>query len=467
MAIEPLDATVEQDDTELRDITRRFWVGTVLTAPLLIYVMGNMLLGHPFHRWISPAVSQWAEMALATPVVLWCAWPFFVRGARSIRTMSPNMWTLITIGVSLAYIYSVVATILPTLFPESPRDDSGRVGVYFEAAAVIVTLVLLGQVLELRARRQTGGAIRKLLELAPPTARRIAEDGSEEDVAVDELRPDDRVRVRPGDKIPIDGEVVEGRSTIDETMLTGEPVPVEKGAGDSVTGGTVNKTGSFVMRVSRTGSDTTLAQIVQMVAEAQRSRAPIQRLADAVAGWFVPIVVLIAIIAFVVWLLVGPSPAFSYALVAAVSVLIIACPCALGLATPMSIMVAAGQGAKQGVLIKNAAALEVFEKITTVVVDKTGTLTEGRPKLVIAEVADGQDDPRVLALLAAAERGSEHPLAEAIVAGLSPRSRVHACLGGKGGPARRAEQARRDDRCRCMRTAQRVRIHYPSPCSSK
>ena len=424
MALEPLDPTAAHDDTELRDMTRRFWVGTVLTAPLLIYVMGNMLLGHPFHRWISPAVSQWAEMALATPVVLWCAWPFFVRGVRSVRLMSPNMWTLISIGVSLAYIYSVVATIAPTLFPETLRNEAGRVGVYFEAAAVIVTLVLLGQVLELRARRQTGGAIRELLELAPPTARRIAEDGSEEDVAVEVLRPDDRVRVRPGDKIPIDGEVVEGRSTIDEAMLTGEPVPVEKGTGDSVTGGTVNKTGSFVMRVSRTGSDTTLAQIVKMVAEAQRSRAPIQRLADAVAAWFVPIVVLIAIIAFVVWLLVGPSPAFSYALVAAVSVLIIACPCALGLATPMSIMVAAGQGAKQGVLIKNASALEVFEKINTIVVDKTGTLTEGRPELVVAEVAEGMDEQRVLALLAAAERGSEHPLAEAIVSGLESRTEL-------------------------------------------
>ena len=424
MALEPLDATVEHDDTELRDMTRRFWIATVLTSPLLIYVMGNMLLGHPFHRWISPAASQWGELVLATPVVLWCAWPFFVRGARSIRTMKPNMWTLISIGVSLAYIYSVVATVSPTLFPESLRDGAGRVGVYFEAAAVIVTLVLLGQVLELRARRRTGGAIRELLELAPPTARRIADDGSEEDIAVEELRPDDRVRVRPGDKIPIDGEVVEGRSTIDEAMLTGEPVPVEKGVGDSVTGGTLNKAGSFVMRVSRTGSETTLAQIVQMVAEAQRSRAPIQRLADAVAAWFVPAVVLIAIVAFVVWLLVGPSPAFSYALVAAVSVLIIACPCALGLATPMSIMVAVGQGAKQGVLIKNAAALEIFEKITTIVVDKTGTLTEGRPELVVAEVAGGHDADRVMALLAAAERGSEHPLAEAIVAGLEDRTEL-------------------------------------------
>jgi Cu+-exporting ATPase len=403
-------------------MSRRFWVGAALTAPLLITVMSNMLFGHPLHRWISPAVSQWGEMALATPVVLWCAWPFFVRGVRSIRTLTPNMWTLISIGVSLAFIYSVVATVSPALFPESLRDQAGRVGAYFEAAAVIVTLVLLGQVLELRARRRTGGAIRELLELAPPTARRIADDGTEEDVAVEELRPDDRVRVRPGDKIPIDGEVVEGRSTIDEAMLTGEPVPVEKGAGDAVTGGTVNKAGSFVMRVSRTGSDTTLAQIVQMVAEAQRSRAPIQRLADAVSAWFVPIVILIAIIAFVVWLLVGPSPAFSYALVAAVSVLIIACPCALGLATPMSIMVAAGLGARQGVLIKNAAALENFEKITTIVVDKTGTLTEGRPELVVAEVLDGLDERRILALLAAAERGSEHPLAEAIVAGLEDRT---------------------------------------------
>ena len=422
MALEPLDPAAAQDDTELRDMARRFWVATVFTAPLLVYVMGNMLFGHPFHRWIGPAVSQWGELVLATPVVLWCAWPFFVRGVRSVRAVQPNMWTLISIGVSLAYVYSVVATIAPQLFPDSLRDEAGRVGVYYEAAAVIVTLVLLGQVMELRARRRTGGAIRELLELAPATARRVSDDGSEQDVAVEELHPGDRVRVRPGDKIPIDGEVLEGRSTIDESMLTGEPVPVEKTSGVGVTGGTLNKAGSFVMRVSRTGSDTTLAQIVQMVAEAQRSRAPIQRLADAVAAWFVPIVVVIAIMAFGTWMLVGPSPAFSYALVAAVSVLIIACPCALGLATPMSIMVAAGQGAKQGVLIKNAAALETFEKITTIVVDKTGTLTEGRPELVLAEVTEGLDERRVLALLAAAERGSEHPLAEAIVAGLEDRT---------------------------------------------
>jgi Cu+-exporting ATPase len=332
------------------------------------------------------------------------------------------MWTLISIGVAIAYVFSVVATIAPGLFPEALRGDDGRVGVYFEAAAVIVTLVLLGQVMELRARRQTGGAIRELLELAPPTARRLSDDGNEEDVSVEALRPDDRVRVRPGDKVPIDGSVVEGRSTVDESMLTGEPVPVRKSEGDEVTGGTVNKTGSFVMRVSRTGAETTLAQIVQMVADAQRSRAPIQRIADAVAAWFVPAVVVVAIIAFVVWLLVGPSPAFSYALIAAVSVLIIACPCALGLATPMSIMVAAGQGAKQGVLVKNAAALEAFEKIDTVVVDKTGTLTEGKPKLVVVDVQSGFDERRVLALMAAAERGSEHPLAEAIVAGLEDRT---------------------------------------------
>ena len=422
MALEPVDATAEQDDTELRDMTRRFWIATAFTAPLLVYVMGNMLFGHPFESWISPAVSQWAELVLATPVVLWCAWPFFVRGIRSIRAVQPNMWTLISIGVAIAYVFSVVATVAPGLFPEGLQDDSGRVGVYFEAAAVIVTLVLLGQVMELRARRQTGGAIRELLELAPPTARRISADGNEEDVPVDDLRPEDRVRVRPGDKIPIDGSVEEGRSTVDESMLTGEPVPVEKAEGDEVTGGTVNKSGSFIMRVSRTGSETTLAQIVQMVAEAQRSRAPIQRVADAVAAWFVPAVVAVAIIAFVVWLLVGPSPAFSYALVAAVSVLIIACPCALGLATPMSIMVATGRGAKQGVLVKNAAALEAFEEIDTIVVDKTGTLTEGKPTLVAAEVQAGLDEQRVLGLLAAAERGSEHPLAEAIVAGLEDRT---------------------------------------------
>ncbi|HHN78870.1 MAG TPA: heavy metal translocating P-type ATPase, partial [Phycisphaerales bacterium] len=410
MALEPVDASAEQDDGELRDMTRRFWIAAALSTPLLLLVMLNMLPGHPVETIIGPVVSQWIELALATPVILWCAFPFFVRGVQSIRTMNPNMWTLISIGVSIAYVFSVVATIAPGLFPESLRNDAGRVGVYFEAAAVIVALVLLGQVLELRARRQTGGAIKELLELAPPTARLIGEDGTDREVPVETLKPGDLVRVRPGDKVPIDGEVVEGRSTIDESMLTGEPLPVNKAAGDEVTGGTVNKTGSFIIRVSRVGSETTLARIVQMVADAQRSRAPIQRLADAVAAWFVPAVVAIAIISFIVWLAVGPTPAFTYALVAAISVLIIACPCALGLATPMSIMVAVGQSAKRGVLVKNAAALEVFEKVDTVVVDKTGTLTEGRPRLVAMEPVAGEDKAALCAILAAAERGSEHPL---------------------------------------------------------
>ncbi len=418
MALEPVDASAEQDDGELNDMTRRFWIATALSTPLLLLVMLNMLPSHPVETLIGPAVSQWIELTLATPVILWCAFPFFVRGVQSIRTMNPNMWTLISIGVSIAYVFSVVATIAPGLFPDSLRNDAGRVGVYFEAAAVIVALVLLGQVLELRARRQTGGAIKELLELAPPTARLIGEDGTDREVPVETLKPGDLVRVRPGDKVPIDGEVVEGRSTVDESMLTGEPLPVNKAAGDEVTGGTVNKTGSFIIRVSRVGSDTTLAQIVQMVADAQRSRAPIQRLVDAVAAWFVPAVVAIAIISFIVWLAVGPTPAFTYALVAAISVLIIACPCALGLATPMSIMVAVGQGAKRGVLVKNAAALEVFEKVDTVVVDKTGTLTEGRPRLVAMEPVAGEDKAVLCAILAAAERGSEHPLAEAIVEGL-------------------------------------------------
>lgn len=428
MALEPLDATAEQDDTELNDMTRRFWVSVVFSAPLLVYVMVGMFSAHPLEDVLSPMALQVLEMLLATPVVLWCAWPFYVRAVQSVRLRSANMWTLIGLGVSISYIYSVFAVLAPELFPEGLRGEDGRVGVYFEVAAVIIALVLLGQVMELRARRQTGGAIKELLELAPPSARRIEPDGSEHDVAVDELREGDRVRVRPGDKIPIDGEVLEGRSTIDESMLTGEPVPVEKNEGDPVTGGTLNKTGAFIMRVSRTGAETTLAQIVQMVAEAQRSRAPIQRIADSVSAWFVPIVVLISIIAFVAWLLVGPEPALSYALVAAISVLIIACPCALGLATPMSIMVAAGKGAKQGVLIKNAAALETFEKIDTVVVDKTGTLTEGNPKLVRVELTPEQESQRdeneVMAMLAAAERGSEHPLAEAIVHGLEERTDI-------------------------------------------
>lgn len=422
MALEPVDVALEEDDSELRSMTRRFRVAAAFTAPLLFYVMGDMLLGHSWQARIDPAASQWAQFAIATPVVLWCAWPFFVRGFDSIRNMHPNMWTLISIGVSIAYLFSAIATAAPSAFPEALRDHSGRVGVYFEAAAVIVTLVLLGQVLELRARQRTSGAIRELLKLAPPSARRVRDDGVEENVTVEALAPGDRVRVRPGDKIPIDGDVIEGRSTVDESMLTGEPIPVEKAAGDQVTGGTVNKTGSFILRVSRIGAETTLAQIVKMVSQAQRSRAPIQRLADAVAAWFVPAVVVVSLVAFVTWLLVGPPPALAYALVAAVTVLIIACPCALGLATPMSVMVAAGQGARSGVLIKNAAALEAFESVDTIVVDKTGTLTEGRPKLLAAKVIGGLDEERALALLAAAERGSEHPLAEAILEGLEART---------------------------------------------
>ena len=422
MALEPVDATAAQDDSELREMSRRFWIASLLTAPLLVTVMANMFFDNGPAGVIGHATSQWLELALSTPVVLWCAWPFYVRGMRSVRSFSPNMWTLISIGVSIAFVFSVVATVAPGLFPEPFRGEGGRVGVYFEAAAVIVTLVLLGQVLELRARRQTGGAIRELLELAPSTARRMGDDGSEEEVPADALVPGDRIRVRPGDKIPIDGEVIDGRSTVDESMLTGEPVPIEKQSGDEVTGGTVNKTGSFVMVVSRVGADTTLSQIVQMVADAQRSRAPIQRLADAVAAWFVPAVIAIAVIAFAVWVLVGPEPSLTYALIAAVSVLIIACPCALGLATPMSIMVAAGKGARMGVLIKNAAAIETFEKVDTVVVDKTGTLTEGRPELVLARVVGDLAEDRVFALIAGAERGSEHPLAEAIVQGLDAKT---------------------------------------------
>ncbi len=422
MALEPMDATAAPDDSERKDMTRRFWISVVFTAPLFLYAMGKMFVGDSFHRFIPANVGPWIELFLATPVVSWCAWPFFVRGVRSIRTMRPNMWTLISIGVTISFLYSVVATIAPGMFPESFRNDRGHVAVYFEAAAVIITLVLLGQVMELRARRQTGGAIRELLELAPATARRVDDSGSDQEVPIEDLVRGDRVRVRPGDKIPIDGEVVEGRSTVDESMLTGEPVPVEKSAGDAITGGTVNTTGSFVMTVSRTGDETTLARIVRMVADAQRSRAPIQRSADSVAAWFVPAVVLVAIVAFVVWWLVGPAPAFPYALVAAVSVLIIACPCALGLATPMSIMVATGRGAKQGVLVKDAAALEAFESVDTIVVDKTGTLTEGKPELVTIEEFGDRPQDELFAMLAAAERGSEHPLAEAIVTGLEART---------------------------------------------
>lgn len=421
MALEPMTPSGEdEDDGELNDMTRRFWAGAVLTLPVLLLAMGP-LVGLPVSEWIGHTVARWLELLLATPVILWAGWPFFVRGYRSIVTWNLNMFTLISIGTAAAWGYSVVATLTPGVFPDSFRDASGSVGVYFEAAAVIVTLVLLGQVLELRARRRTSGAIRALLDLAAKTARRIDADGNETEVPLDEVQIGDRLRVRPGEKVPTDGKLVEGRSTIDESMITGEPMPVQKEAGDKVTGATVNQRGSFVMEAQRVGGETLLAQIVQMVAEAQRSRAPIQRLADLAASYFVPAVLVVAVITFVVWAVWGPTPAMAYAIVNAVAVLIIACPCALGLATPMSIMVGVGRGAQAGVLIKSADALEIMEKIDTLVVDKTGTLTEGKPRLVAVETAEGFAEDEVLRLAASLEKGSEHPLAEAIVRGAQER----------------------------------------------
>ncbi len=394
MALEPKTVLLEEEgpSAEYLDMRRRFWVSAALSLPLLIWVMGEHLLGlgHAIPR----QMAHWLQLALATPVVLWAGWPIFKRCWASFQKLSPNMWTLIGIGVGAAYLYSVVATIAPGIFPAAFRGPEGQVDVYFEAAAVIVALVLLGQVLELRARERTSGAIKALLRLAPETARRVRDGGADEEVPLEEVQVGDRLRVRPGDKIPVDGEVIEGRSTVDESMLTGEPVPVEKTRGDRVSAGTVNQSGSFILRAERVGSETMLARIVQMVAEAQRSRAPIQRLVDVVAGWFVPAVVAIAIIAFVVWSIFGPPPAMAYALIAAVSVLIIACPCALGLATPMSIMVGTGRGAQAGVLIKNAEALERFAKVDTLVVDKTGTLTEGKPKVTTLVPAAGMDEKR-------------------------------------------------------------------------
>jgi P-type Cu+ transporter len=421
MALEPVDSSVESDNAELRDMTRRFIVSVILTVPLLVVAMGNLLPSRPIDALLGQTTSRWIEFILATPVMFYCAWPFFVRAVQSVKLLSPNMFTLVGMGVGVAYVFSAIATLLPDIFPEAFRDDAGMVEVYFEAAAFITMLVLLGQVLELRARARTGSAIRELLELAPPTALRIRPGQPDEIVAVEELQKGDHVRVRPGEKIPIDGLVTEGHSTVDESMLTGEPLPVIKESGEQVTGGTVNLTGSFIFEVEHIGAETMLAQIVQMVAEAQRSRAPIQKIVDAVAAWFVPVVIVIAITSFIVWSIVGPPPAMAYALIAAISVLIIACPCALGLATPMSIMVAAGKGAQNGVLIKDAEALEIFEKITTVVVDKTGTLTEGKPTLTTVQVTQGFDERRVLSVVAAAERSSEHPLASAIVKGATAR----------------------------------------------
>ncbi|MEZ4588298.1 MAG: heavy metal translocating P-type ATPase [Gemmatimonadales bacterium] len=422
MALEPMIPTADaEENAELADMSRRFWISLTLTVPVVLFVMGDLLPGQPVARLVSPKARMWIELLLATPVCTWAAWPFYVRAVASIRTLRLNMFTLIGMGVSVAFLYSLVAALLPGIFPPSFRGEGGEVAVYFEAAAVIVTLILLGQVLELRARTQTGAAIRKLLDLAAKTARRIQHDGREEDVPLDQVVPGDRLRVRPGEKIPVDGVVLEGRSAVDESMVSGEPIPVEKGAGDRVVGATVNGTGALVMRAEKVGAETLLARIVAMVAEAQRSRAPIQKLADTVSGWFVPIVVAIAIVTFAVWGLVGPEPRMAHAIINAVAVLIIACPCALGLATPMSIMVATGKGATLGVLFRNAEAIEVLRKVDTLVVDKTGTLTEGRPRLVTVQPAAGVDEGELLALASGLERASEHPLAAAIVAGATER----------------------------------------------
>ncbi|CZO85772.1 copper-transporting P-type ATPase [Legionella pneumophila] len=412
MTLEPESITTEEGASpEYLDMRWRFWVGLVLTFPIVLLEMG----AHGFGHFISANISNWIQLLLATPVVLWGGWPFFVRGWHSLKTRQLNMFTLIAMGIGVAWAYSVVAVLFPGIFPLAFRSQFGTVAVYFEAAAVITTLVLLGQVLELKAREQTGSAIRALLKLAPESAHRIKEDGSEEEVSLDKVHVGDKLRVRPGEKIPVDGEVLEGRSFIDESMVTGEPIPVTKEAGAKVIGATINQTGSFIMKAMHVGSDTMLARIVQMVSEAQRSRAPIQRLADTVSGWFVPAVILVAVLSFILWALFGPQPAFSYGLIAAVSVLIIACPCALGLATPMSIMVGVGKGAQSGVLIKNAESLERMEKVNTLVVDKTGTLTEGRPKLTRIVTDDEFDEEAILTFAASIEHQSEHPLATAIV----------------------------------------------------
>ncbi len=421
MTLEPRVVSAgDEDSPELADMTRRFWISVALSLPLILIEMADMVPGQPVQRMMSASVRTWIELALATPVVLWAGAPLFVRAWQSIVNRSLNMFTLIGMGVGVAYGYSLAA-IFPNLFPDSFRAADGSVPVYFEAAAAITALVLLGQVLELRARSNTSSAIKALLGLAPKTARVIRPDGREEDVPLDRVVPGDLLRVRPGEKVPVDGVVVEGTSAVDESMVTGESIPVEKKPGDRVIGATINGTGGFIMRAERVGSDTLLAQIVRMVSEAQRSRAPIQRLVDVVASYFVPAVILAAVVTFIIWAIVGPQPRMAYALVNAVAVLIIACPCALGLATPMSIMVATGRGATEGVLIKNAEALEILEKVDTLVVDKTGTLTEGKPRLVSVTALDGFTDADVLRLAANLERGSEHPLAAAIVSGAEER----------------------------------------------
>jgi Cu+-exporting ATPase len=434
MGLEPELATADTGpNPEFIDMRRRFWIGLVLTVPVFVLEMGAHLVGA--HNWVDPALSNYIQFVFATPVVLWAGWPFFERGWQSLVTRNLNMFTLIAIGTGVAYVYSVVATFAPGIFPEAFRGHEGAPAVYFESAAVITVLVLVGQVLELRAREATSGAIRALLDLAPKTARRVKDDGTDEDVSLDAVHVGDRLRVRPGDKVPLDGIVLEGRSSVDESMVTGESMPVTKEKDARVIGGTINTSGSFVMRADKVGRDTLLSQIVQMVATAQRSRAPIQRLADQVAGWFVPAVIAVAIVAFAAWAMFGPEPRFAYGLVAAVSVLIIACPCALGLATPMSIMVGVGRGAQVGVLIKNAEALERMEKIDTLVVDKTGTLTEGKPKVVAVTPAEGFDEAQVLRFAASVERGSEHPLAAAIVAAAAERRIALGTVRGFDAPA--------------------------------
>ena len=425
MSLEPLNATETAGGSpELRDMSRRLWIGAVLAAPMLVLEMGGHVPALNLHHYVAPALSMWIQFALGTPVVLWAGWPFFVRAWESVRNRSLNMFSLIGLGVGAAYLYSLVATFAPGVFPTALRMEGGLIPVYYEAAAVITVLVLLGQVLELRAREQTGGAIRALLKLAPKTARRLLDDGRDEEIPLDQVQVGDRLRVRPGEAVPVDGSVTEGKSAVDESMVTGESMPVEKAVGARVIGGTINGTGALVMSAEKIGSDTMLARIVHMVSEAQRSRAPIQRLADVVAAWFVPVVIIIAVLAFAAWMIWGPSPALAYAVVAAVSVVIIACPCALGLATPMSIMVGVGKGATAGVLIRNAEALERFEKIDTLVVDKTGTLTEGKPRVVAVIPAAGFDEATVLSLGASLERSSEHPLAAAIVASAGERGLV-------------------------------------------
>ena len=423
MGLEPETATLTEDgpNPELVDFTRRMWVGAVLTVPLLVLTMGPLVGLGGVRELFGERATLWIEFILGTPVVLWCGWPFLVRGWNSFRTINLNMFSLISIGVAAAWLFSVAALLVPGIFPAGFRNEQGQVGAYFEAAAVIITLVLLGQVMELRARDGTGKAIRALLDLAAKTARVVRDDGSEDEIPLEDVRVGDRLRVRPGDKVPVDGTVAEGHSSIDESMISGEPMPVEKTAGDDVTGATINGTGSLIIEARRVGADTTLAQIVEMVANAQRSRAPIQKYADKVAGWFVPVVIGVPVLSFIGWAIWGPPPALSYALIAAVAVLIIACPCALGLATPMSIMTATGRGAQAGVLIKNAEAPERFEKVDTLMVDKAGTLTEGKPRLVAVLPQPGHDEGEVLRLAATLERGSEHPLAEAIVKGAQER----------------------------------------------